>query len=265
MKINGKATLQAPPERVWAALNDPAVLVATIPGCERLERTGPDRYRMTITAGVASITGTYVGDVELADPEPPSAFTLRASGAGAPGTVSADVRVTLAAEADGGTLLRYAADATVGGAIGGVGQRVLAGVARKTATQFFAAVDAHLAASDAEAVAAEPAPGIAPAAEPVAAAPAAGGPGQGATTPSAVEAATLAATQATRTAFADVDVPPTRPVGPAPQRPAPVVYTRPSNPAATGGDLNSHALAALAGAALALFAAWIGGRISRRR
>lgn len=140
MKVNGSATLNAPREKVWAALNDPAVLVRTIPGCLQLEEVGPDAYRMTITAGVASIKGTYQGDVALTDQDQPGAFTLRASGAGAPGTVSADVQVTLAEEA-GGTRLDYAADAVVGGMIGGVGQRVLSGVAKKTAGEFFKAVD----------------------------------------------------------------------------------------------------------------------------
>ena len=140
MKVNGSATLHAPREKVWAALNDPAVLVRTIPGCQQLEEVGPDAYRMTITAGVASIKGTYQGDVALTDQEQPGAFTLRASGAGAPGTVSADVKVTLA-EADGTTRLEYDADAIVGGMIGGVGQRVLSGVAKKTAGEFFQAVD----------------------------------------------------------------------------------------------------------------------------
>ena len=79
MKVSGTATLNAPPERVWAALNDPAVLVRTIPGCEQLEAVGTDRYRMTVTAGIASIKGSYLGDVELADHEPFTAFTLRAS------------------------------------------------------------------------------------------------------------------------------------------------------------------------------------------
>ena len=145
MKVTGTATLNATPDRVWAALNDPAVLVRTIPGCEQLEAVGADRYRMTVTAGVASIKGTYLGDVELTDPVPPTGFTLRASGAGAPGTVSADVRVTLDDAGDGRTLLTYAADAVVGGPVGGVGQRVLGGVAKKTAGEFFRAVDAVLA------------------------------------------------------------------------------------------------------------------------
>jgi carbon monoxide dehydrogenase subunit G len=172
VKVSGTATLQATPEQVWTALNDPAVLVRTIPGCEQLETMGQDRYRMTVTAGVASIKGSYLGDVELADHVPPSAFTLRASGAGAPGTVSADVKVTLADQADGTTLLSYDADAVVGGTIGGVGQRVLGGVARKLAGEFFQAVNLELtgpaptaaepqaaAASAAALPAAPPAPG----------------------------------------------------------------------------------------------------------
>lgn len=141
MKVTGSAVLHAPRDRVWAALNDPAVLVRTIPGCQRLEQVGPDAYRATVTAGVASIKGTYSGDVRLSDQAEPGSFVLHAAGAGAPGTVSADVRVTLA-EADGGaTRLDYDADAVVGGVIGGVGQRMLAGVAKKTAGEFFSAVD----------------------------------------------------------------------------------------------------------------------------
>jgi uncharacterized protein len=141
MKVNGTATLNAPRDAVWVALNDPAVLVRTIPGCQQLEEVGPDAYRMTLTAGVASIKGTYTGDVALTDQEQPGAFTLRATGAGAPGTVQADVRVTLADAGDGTTRLDYDADAVVGGMIGGVGQRVLTGVAKKTAGEFFKAVD----------------------------------------------------------------------------------------------------------------------------
>jgi hypothetical protein len=141
MKVNGSAVLHAPRERVWAALQDPAVLVRTIPGCQELEQVGPDSYRATVTAGVASIKGIYSGDVRLSDQAEPDSFVLHAAGAGAPGTVSADVRVTLA-DADGGaTRLDYDADAVVGGMIGGVGQRMLAGVATKTAGEFFSAVD----------------------------------------------------------------------------------------------------------------------------
>ena len=144
MKVTGTATLHAPREAVWVALNDPAVLVRTIPGCQQLEEVSPDAYRMTLSAGVASIKGTYTGDVALIDQEQPGAFTLRASGAGAPGTVQADVRVTLVDAGDGRTRLDYDADAVVGGMIGGVGQRMLTSVSKRMAGEFFGNVDRAL-------------------------------------------------------------------------------------------------------------------------
>ncbi len=140
MKVSGSANLHAPREQVWTALNDPAVLVRTIPGCQRLEAIDTDAYRMTITAGVASIKGIYTGEVRLTDQQPPDRFVLKAAGSGGPGTVSADVLVSLGDDGDT-TTLTYDADAIVGGMIGGVGQRMLTGVAKKTAGEFFSAVD----------------------------------------------------------------------------------------------------------------------------
>ncbi|GAA1584174.1 hypothetical protein GCM10009678_78530 [Actinomadura kijaniata] len=158
--MTGTASVTAPRARVWDALRDPAVLARTIPGCRSLETVGPDSYAMTITAGVASIKGTYTGRVELTDPDPPNAFTLRARGQGAPGTVEATVRVTLTEE-PGATRIGYDADAVVGGMVGGVGQRMLAGAARRTAGEFFAAVERALTSPEPAAVpatAAEAAP-----------------------------------------------------------------------------------------------------------
>ncbi len=145
MKISGSATLHAPPRQVWAALTDPAVLAATIPGCERLEATGPDQYALTVTAGVASVRGTYAGQVALSDQREPDALVLTASGSGAPGTIATTVQVRLAGTGDGQTELSYDADAQVGGVIAGVGQRMLASVAKRTAGEFFTAVNQALA------------------------------------------------------------------------------------------------------------------------
>ncbi|MEV7908622.1 SRPBCC family protein [Streptomyces anulatus] len=143
MKLAGSAVLGIDRDRVWSALQNPAVLVRTIPGCERLEETGPDTYRMTVTAGVASIKGVYQGEVALSDPEAPRRFVLRARGQGAPGTVDATVEVRLS-EVEGGTRIDYDAEAVIGGMIGGVGQRVLGSVAKRTAGEFFSAVENHL-------------------------------------------------------------------------------------------------------------------------
>lgn len=144
MRISGTAQLAAPPATVFEALNDPQVLSATIPGVQALDRIADDRYSMTISAGVASVKGVYTGEVSLSEQVAPHSFTLRGSASGAPGSVDAAVRVTLA-EQDGGTRLGYDADAVVGGMVGGVGQRMLASVARRMADQFFSAVDRVIA------------------------------------------------------------------------------------------------------------------------
>lgn len=159
MKVSGNHTIAAPRQQVWDALQDPAVLARTLPGCESLEVTGPDAYAATITAGVASVKGTYQGSVQLLDKQAPSAYRLTAEGAGAPGTIRADALVRLE-EDHQGTVISYDAEAIVGGMIGGVGQRMLAGVAKKTAGEFFAAVERELVHGPVSAPAAVAAPPV---------------------------------------------------------------------------------------------------------
>lgn len=144
MKVAGQAVLHAPAESVWDALLDPAVLVRTIPGCERLETTGEHTYAMTVNAGVASIKGTYAGTVELRDLDAPRSLVLKAAGAGAPGTIDTTVAVTFDDGGDGTTLVGYDADAIVGGVLAGVGQRMLTSVSKRMASEFFDAVDGAL-------------------------------------------------------------------------------------------------------------------------
>ena len=229
MKITGTSILDAPVEQVWVAMLDPAVLARCIPGCESLTTVGEDRYAMTVTAGVAAIKGTYTGEVALADKEAPTALTLKASGAGAPGTIDADVKVRLLPAAGGGTELTYDANASVGGSIGGVGQRMLSGVTKKMAGQFFAALDEDIATGGmvpVPAVAGVPTP--APAGMP--GAPAAAAPG-------------LPGTPAVGTTFTG--------------------RAAPSAAAAT--STRDLVVAALAGGLLALAGVALGARIARRR
>ncbi len=166
MKIAGEATLEAPREKVWDALLDPAVLVRTLPGAERLETVGENAYDMTINVGVAAIKGTYAGSCTLTDLNPHDSLVLSAQGAGAPGTIGAEVLVKFTDNGDGTTGLSYEADAVVGGMIGGVGQRMLTSVSRRMAGEFFGNVNALLTGA---------APVEAPAGEGAAAAPAAEG------------------------------------------------------------------------------------------
>ena len=141
MKFTGENVLAAPVEQAWDALLDPAVLVRTIPGCERLEATGENAYAMTVTAGVASIKGTYAGSCQLGDLVEHESLVMKLDGAGAPGTIGATVNVRFIPEGSS-TRVSYDADAVVGGMIGGVGQRMLTSVSRRMAGEFFGNVDA---------------------------------------------------------------------------------------------------------------------------
>ncbi len=143
MNLDGSAVLHGSPDDVWRVLTDPEVLARTIPGCGTLQRTGDDAYRMDVTVGVGAIRGTYAGEVRLSDQRPPSSYVMHASGAGAPGNVRAKVAIELS-PSDEGTTLAWSADAVVGGPVAGVGQRMITGVAKRMAGQFFTAIDAEL-------------------------------------------------------------------------------------------------------------------------
>lgn len=144
MKVSGGVTIARPRQAVWEALQDPAVLGRTLPGCETLEVTGPGRCTATVTAGVASLAGTYRGTIEVVDKVAPRSYRLHAQGAGEPGTFRADVLLSL--EEDGEqTIVSYTADAILGGLMAQVGQGLLVGVAKRTAGEFLAALDRDLA------------------------------------------------------------------------------------------------------------------------
>jgi uncharacterized protein len=145
VKLDGSAVLAATPEQVWSVITDPAVLARTIPGCESLQQVDEDSYTVVVTAGVGAVRGKYAGEVRLTDLSFPTSYVMHASGSGGPGSVKAAVQIELAPVADG-TELTYSADAVVGGAVAGVGQRMIAGVAKRMAAQFFAAVDRELSA-----------------------------------------------------------------------------------------------------------------------
>jgi carbon monoxide dehydrogenase subunit G len=174
VNLDGSAVLSADPDKVWAVITDPAVLARTIPGCESLEQTGDDEYRMNVTVGVGAIRGTYAGEVKLTDQRRPTSYVMHASGAGAPGNARATVTINLEEGEAGTTTLTYSADAVIGGPVAGVGQRMITGVAKRMAGQFFKAIDDELTGAVVP-IAAAPSAVAAGVAAPVAA-PAAGGP-----------------------------------------------------------------------------------------
>ena len=137
MKIEGSYDIPAPRQRVWEAFLDPERLRQAIPGCERLEAIGDDEYKATMKVGVAAVKGTFEGKVKLSDKQPPQRYRMTVEGSGGPGFIRGEAVMTLADGPDGGTTVSYTADVQVGGLIAGVGQRMLGGVSKMMADQFF--------------------------------------------------------------------------------------------------------------------------------
>lgn len=143
MNISGSYTFNGPPDRVWALLMDPAVLSACIPGCEKFETGADGCYNVTLTVGLAAITGTYNGTVVLADMVPPRSYRLIVEGQGRPGFVKGTSAITL--RADGATTI-VDVDGTVqpGGPIARVGQRLIGSVAKMMLARFFTCLQSKL-------------------------------------------------------------------------------------------------------------------------
>jgi uncharacterized protein len=143
MKLAGEYNLPAAPEKVWELLTDPSRLAKLLPGCERLDPDGPDRFKAAIKFGIAAITGKYAGTVEFSEKQPPKSLRMKISGKGVPGFVDGSGRVELKGK-DDGTLLHYTGDAQVGGMIASVGQRMIESAAKKIVDQFFTAAAEEL-------------------------------------------------------------------------------------------------------------------------
>jgi carbon monoxide dehydrogenase subunit G len=143
MDIAGSYPFNAPPDRVWDLLMDPAVLASCIPGCDRFEPAGDDRYTVTMTVGLAAITGTYTGTVVIVDKMPHTSYRLVVEGQGRPGFVKGSSGISL--RADGATtIVDVAATVQTGGAIARLGQRLIGGVAKMMMDRFFTCLQAKL-------------------------------------------------------------------------------------------------------------------------
>ena len=137
MKISGTYTLPLPQERAYSVMQDPEVLARAIPGCENLEKIGPDEYRMKMKMALASLSGAFEGKVRITEQTPPNSFRLVVEGTGRIGFVKGDGLLKLTPADGGGTEVAYEGDAQVGGTIAAVGQRLIDGTAKTMIKKFF--------------------------------------------------------------------------------------------------------------------------------
>ena len=137
MEMSGEQHISLPQQRVWEALNDPAILKACIPGCESIDRVSDNEYKVAMTAAVGPVKAKFNGKLVLSDIDPPKSYSLTFEGSGgAAGFGKGSAQVSLAPES-GGTWLTYKAQASVGGKLAQIGSRLIDGVAKKMADDFF--------------------------------------------------------------------------------------------------------------------------------
>lgn len=137
MDLDDEIHIPAGRATVFAALNDPEILRASIPGCEELTKTSDTELEAKVVLKVGPVKARFAGKVVLDPSGAPGRFSLTGEGTGGVAGFAkggADVELL---EVEGGTLLRYTAHADVGGKIAQLGSRLLLGTARKLSAQFF--------------------------------------------------------------------------------------------------------------------------------
>lgn len=145
MHLDGAYTFEAARQRVWDALQDPDVIAGCMPGCERFEQIGEDRYEATMKIGIGPVRGTYSGRIFLRDRAEPERFVMEVEGGGSPGHMKGVGTLYLESR-DGQTLVRYDGDAEVTGKIASVGQRLLGASAKQLINLFFKSMERQVAA-----------------------------------------------------------------------------------------------------------------------
>lgn len=139
MQMNDSQRIPAPRAVVWAALNDPEVLKACIPGCESLEMTSPTEMTAKVTLKIGPVKATFGGKVTLSDLDPPNGYRITGEGSGGvAGFAKGGALVTLAEDGPDATVLTYAVDAQVGGKLAQLGARLIDSTAKRLAGDFFA-------------------------------------------------------------------------------------------------------------------------------
>jgi uncharacterized protein len=144
MNMQGSRALAVTRQQVWNALNNPEVLKACIPGCDKFEATSENQYAVGVAVKIGPVAARFAGKVGLSDIKPPDSYTISFEGqGGAAGFSKGNARVTLTSQGTG-CELAYTVHAQVGGKIAQLGQRLVDGAAKSMAEDFFKRFDAEM-------------------------------------------------------------------------------------------------------------------------
>ncbi|MGF6753011.1 CoxG family protein [Paraburkholderia sp. GAS334] len=151
MELTESYTLPVRQQRAWEALNDTAILRASIPGCDSIEPDGENAYAVAMSASVGPVKARFKGRMLLTDIDAPHTYTIVFEGqGGAAGFGKGNAHVTLEPDGDESTKLSYTASAQVGGKLAQIGSRLVDGAARKIAGEFFKRFSAQVTGEGAD-------------------------------------------------------------------------------------------------------------------
>ena len=144
MDMQGSRQLAVTQQQAWDALNDPAVLKTCIPGCDKVEASGENQYAIGMALKIGPVSAKFTGKITLSEINPPASYKLSFEGQGGPaGFGKGSAAVTLTPDADG-CELSYTVNATVGGQVAQLGQRLIDGAAKSMAEDFFKRFDEEM-------------------------------------------------------------------------------------------------------------------------
>lgn len=144
MEMQGQRRLPLSQTIVWAALNDPEMLKVCVPGCEKFEVEGEGAYTVVTALKIGPVSARFTGKVKLSDVQAPDSYTLGFEGQGGVAGFGKGTSAVRLEPVEGGCDLHYTVNATVGGKIAQLGQRLIDGVARSLADDFFKRFEAEL-------------------------------------------------------------------------------------------------------------------------
>lgn len=139
MELSDTRDIGAEPAVVWAAILDPEVLKACVPGCTSLTGSVAEGYEAVVTQKVGPVKATFTGLVTISDIVEGQSLRISGEGKGGPaGFAKGGADVSFAPIEGGGTRLSYAVQANVGGKLAQLGSRIIDSFAKKMADDFFA-------------------------------------------------------------------------------------------------------------------------------
>lgn len=155
MEMSGEQLIPASQAATWAALNDPEILKACVPGCESITLTGENEYLVLMTARIGPVSAKFKGKLALSDLDPPNSYSIAFEGqGGVAGFGKGGAQVQLAPEGANATRLAYQVKASVGGKLAQIGSRLVDAAAKKLSEDFFNAFNAKVASLNPQAPAA---------------------------------------------------------------------------------------------------------------